>query len=132
YHFDFSLLKKWLEMCKRNGIQYIEIAHLFTQWGAEFAPKIIVKENGEYIRKFGWDIAADSELYKEFLAAFLPALTECLRENWDPDKVYFHISDEPNEGNVKTYKKAKEIAEPYLEGFHIIDALSDYSFYKNG
>lgn len=132
YHFDFSLLKKWLEMCKRNGIQYIEIAHLFTQWGAEFAPKIIVKENGEYIRKFGWDIAADSELYKEFLAAFLPALTEFLRENWDTEKIYFHISDEPNEGNVETYKKAKEIAEPYLEGFHIIDALSDYSFYKNG
>ncbi|MBS4220429.1 DUF4091 domain-containing protein [Bacillus sp. FJAT-49711] len=132
YDFDFTLLKKWLELCIRKGIKYIEIAHLFTQWGAEFTPKIMVLENGKLIKKFGWDVAADSTEYRLFLDSFLPELTEFLKANWNSDKIYFHISDEPNETNIATYSKAKEIAEPYLKEFKIIDALSDYSFYQNG
>ncbi|MBS4179363.1 DUF4091 domain-containing protein [Lederbergia citrea] len=132
YSFDFSLLKKWLEICKRNGIKYIEIAHLFTQWGAQFTPKIMVMENGDLVRKFGWDVAADSMEYRSFLDSFLPALTEFLKANWEAEKVYFHISDEPNESNIATYSKAKAIAEPHLKDFKIIDALSDYSFFQKG
>ncbi|MBS4197404.1 DUF4091 domain-containing protein [Lederbergia citri] len=132
YEFDFTLLKKWLDLCKRNGIKYIEIAHLFTQWGAEFTPKIMVREEGVLLRKFGWDVTADSTEYRLFLASFLPALTSFLKANWDSEKVYFHISDEPNESNIATYSQAKEIAEPYLKDFKIIDALSDFSFYQKG
>ncbi|MBS4198215.1 DUF4091 domain-containing protein [Bacillus sp. FJAT-49732] len=132
YEFDFSLLRKWLDICKRNGINYIEIAHLFTQWGAEFTPKIMVMEDGVLFRKFGWDVAADSKEYRLLLESFLPALTEFLKANWDSEKVYFHISDEPNESNIATYTKAKELAEPYLKDFKIIDALSDFSFYQKG
>ncbi|MCJ8008256.1 DUF4091 domain-containing protein [Lederbergia wuyishanensis] len=132
YSFDFSSLKKWLDICERNSIKYIEIAHLFTQWGAEFTPKIMVEEDGVLIRKFGWDVSADSNEYRLFLESFLPELTEFLKANWDAEKVYFHISDEPNNSNITTYAKAKELAEPYLKDFKIIDALSDYSFYQKG
>lgn len=132
YSFDFTKLKRWLELCKRYGIKYLEIAHLFTQWGAHATPKIIVKENGELIKKFGWHVSATSDEYKEFLAAFLPALTNFLKENWEQENVYFHISDEPNESMMETYTKAKEVAIPYLEGFKVIDALSDYTFYEKG
>ncbi|MEK3888617.1 DUF4091 domain-containing protein [Bacillus sp. FSL K6-3431] len=132
YIFDFTLLKKWLDICKRSNIKYIEIAHLFTQWGAEFTPKIMIMEDGKLIRKFGWDVHADSEDYRVFLHAFLPSLTTFLKENWEQENVYFHISDEPYEDYTETYSKAKEMAEPYLKGFTIIDALSNYSFYEKG
>ena len=34
YKFDWSRLKRWCDLCLRNGIKYLEIPHLFTQWGA--------------------------------------------------------------------------------------------------
>ncbi len=132
YDFDYSLLKKWLEICRRSNVKYIEIAHLFTQWGAEFTPKIMVMENGKLTQKFGWNVNADSEEYQVFLQAFLPSLTAFLKENWEQKNIYFHISDEPTENYFETYSKAKEIAEPYLKDFTIIDALSDYSFFEKG
>lgn len=33
YAFDFSRLKRWIQLCKKHGILYFEISHLFTQWG---------------------------------------------------------------------------------------------------
>ena len=48
---------------------------LYTQWGAEHCPKIMATVDGEYRRIFGWDTAATGEDYRNFLAAFLPALT---------------------------------------------------------
>ncbi|OAK67485.1 hypothetical protein ABB05_20355 [Lederbergia galactosidilytica] len=132
YIFDFSLLKRWLEICERHHIKYLEMAHLFTQWGAEFTPKIIVKEDGKLTKKFGWHVKADSEEYQEFLQAFLPELTSFLKENWEVDKVYFHISDEPGEAQLSMYAKAKEMVIPYLTEFSIVDALSDYDFYEKG
>ncbi|MCA5960560.1 hypothetical protein LC724_09105 [Blautia sp. RD014234] len=33
YLFDFTKLKRWCDICRRSGIENLEIAHLFTQWG---------------------------------------------------------------------------------------------------
>ena len=48
YSFNFDLLDRWVDMCDRIGIKYFEIAHLFTQWGAKHAPKIMATVNGGY------------------------------------------------------------------------------------
>lgn len=132
YAFDFSLLKRWVDMAKSYGIKYFEMAHLFTQWGAKFTPKIMAWENGEEKRIFGWDVSATDERYDCFLSQFLPALTEFLREEGIAENTYFHISDEPTSEMLEDYQKSKSIAEKYLDGFKIIDALSDYEFYKQG
>jgi hypothetical protein len=39
YHFGFSRLDRWVDMCGRIGIRNFEFSHLFTQWGAKHAPK---------------------------------------------------------------------------------------------
>ena len=31
YHFGFERLRRWVDMCKRCGVEYYEIAHLFSQ-----------------------------------------------------------------------------------------------------
>ena len=49
YSFDFTLLKRWIELCKKNNMKYFEISHLFSQWGLKYAPNIKVSENGEDI-----------------------------------------------------------------------------------
>ena len=133
YSFGFDKLDRWVRMCRECGIQYFEIAHLYTQWGAEHCPKIMATVDGEYRRIFGWDTAATGEDYRNFLAAFLPALTARLEAlGVDKKHAYFHVSDEPGEAHLPQYHACKEQIAPYLEGYTIMDALSDFDFYQKG
>lgn len=133
YSFGFEKLERWVEMCKRCGVKYFEMAHLFTQWGAKCTPKIVAKVNGEEKRIFGWDVSAVSEEYREFTGAYLPALTEKLKELGIDKVSRFHISDEPfGEENLKNYLAAKAVVAPYLKNFIIMDALSEFDYYKSG
>lgn len=132
YSFAFSKLEYFIDMCQRNGIIYFEMAHLFTQWGAKHAPKIMATVDGEYRRIFGWETDALSEEYKTFLSAFLPALTAFLRQKGLASSVYFHISDEPTEEHLEHYGAIKEFLKPLLGDFPTMDALSNYAFYEKG
>ena len=133
YRFDFSRLERWCALCRKYGIEYLEMPHLFTQWGAEATPKILVRANGQVEKRFGWHVPADSPAYREFLQDFLPALQEKLQElGYDRNHVCFHISDEPSEAHLESYAKAKRMTEGLLDGWMVIDALSDYAFYEKG
>ncbi len=133
YHFDFSLLERWCGLCRKYGIEYLEMPHLFTQWGAEATPKILVGVDGKTEKRFGWHVPADSPAYREFLREFLPALQEKLQKlGFDKGHVFFHISDEPSQEQLDSYERAKKVAEDLLEGWRVIDALSDYAFYESG
>ncbi len=137
YEFNFDKLKRWCDICKKCGIKYIEVAHFFTQWGAMATPKIIVSEldeNNNYVskKKFGWHVKASDKEYRKFLEAFIPSLIENLDNfGYPKDKLYFHISDEPNLKSLESYAIAKNQVKDLLKDCNIIDALSDYSFYEN-
>lgn len=131
YIFTFDKMKRWIDLCKACGIEYFEMSHLFSQWGAKYAPKVVATVNGKEEKIFGWHTPAVGE-YTKFLEKFLPQLTEKLRE-WNIAEVtYFHLSDEPREEHLESYKAAKESLGTMLEGFHTFDALSSYEFYKHG
>ena len=133
YSFDFSNLKKWIDICKAAGVEYYEMAHLFTQWGAEFTPKIMAVENGELKRIFGWDVRAESDEYKNFTAQLLPQLVSFLKEEKIAGKTVFHISDEPHgQAHMEQYKKAKGVVYEHIKDFKIMDALSEYKLYEEG
>lgn len=132
YTFDFTLFEKWVAMCKRQGVQYFEISHLFSQWGAAYAPKVMAMVKGEEKQIFGWNDSATGEKYTRFLQAFLPALTNKLEELNINKRCLFHISDEPSKEHLHQYKAAREIVEPYLKDYLIIDALSDIDLYRQG
>lgn len=132
YTFDFRNLDRWISLCKRCGIQYFEHSHLFTQWGAKHAPKIIVCENGEYRRLFGWDTDAGSEAYRGFLGQYLKALREHLVARHDYERFYFHISDEPRTEHLESYAKARAIVRESLGEKPVFDALSELDFYEQG
>lgn len=132
YSFGFDKFIRWVKLAQKCGIKYFEISHLFSQWGAKYTPKIMAEVNGAQKRIFGWETLADSTEYAEFLRAFLPELIKIIHSLGIEKSTYFHISDEPNEEQIESYSKAKSIVAPLLEGFTIIDALSDYSFYESG
>lgn len=130
YSFDFSLLERWVEMCRRCGITCFEMAHLFTQWGAHCAPKVLATvEDGSLQRIFGWDTPAVGA-YTTFLHQYLPALQAWLRARGLLEHTYFHVSDEPKTADLDSYAAAYHSVEPLLEGMNVIDALSDYAFYE--
>ncbi len=132
YKFDFSLLKRWIDLCRKNGIKYYEISHLFSQWGLKYSPNIYIYENGKGSYMFGWNVDANDLSYKAFLEQMIPALLSFLKSESIDKNCYFHISDEPNEEHIEQYRYAKEVLSPLLEGYKTFDALSSIDFYKNG
>ena len=132
YSFGFDKFIRWVRLALDCGIKYIEISHLFSQWGAEYAPKIIADVDGDEKQIFGWHTKADSAEYRAFLNAFIPELIKVIHSLGIEERTFFHISDEPNAEQAPSYQRAKEIVAPLLEGFTIIDALSDYVYYENG
>lgn len=132
YRFDMSKARRWIAMCKRCGVEYYEVAHLFTQWGCQHAPKIIAKVNGQEQRIFGWETDSQSEEYRHFLEAYLPALDELFKEEGVQKRVVWHISDEPSEANLPYYLAGKELVQRVLPHAVIMDALEDVQFYTRG
>ena len=132
YTFNFDKFRRWVKLALACGIKYFEISHLFSQWGAFAAPKVMADVDGEYKRIFGWETEAAGEEYSGFLHTFLPELITVIRELGIENVTYFHVSDEPSEEQIDSYTKAKDVIVDLLKDFPMIDALSDYEFYENG
>ena len=132
YVFGFDKLDRWISIALSCGIKYFEMSHLFTQWGASHAPKIMSCSGKEVKRIFGWDTDASGEDYRSFLHAFLSELKVFLTERGLKDKCYFHVSDEPSLLHIGSYSAASGIIRDDLKEYKIIDALSDIEFYRNG
>ncbi|MBE6643152.1 MAG: DUF4091 domain-containing protein [Ruminococcaceae bacterium] len=132
YSFDFSMMKRYIDEAREAGIKYFEHSHLFTQWGAAHAPKIIAEVDGETKRIFGWDTEAAGKEYNEFLRQYIPQMFEFLKGEGLDKTTLFHFSDEPAEDNFDSYKKSVESVKDMFEGYTVGDALSMYAFYETG
>ncbi len=161
YRFGFEKLDKYLALAQENGITWFEHSHLFTQWGAKYAPKVMATVNGgdapagnigvcsatqesnptmghttvngEYKRIFGWETDGTGDEYADFLRQYLDALIPHLKDLGVDRNFYYHISDEPWTGQqLENYRRAKEIVADKLAGYHFFEALSHYEFYEQG
>ncbi|OPA80501.1 hypothetical protein BVG16_07175 [Paenibacillus selenitireducens] len=132
YQFGFDKLTRWVSMCQRVGMKYFEFSHLFTQWGAKHAPKIIVTVDGVERQQFGWETDASSEAYRGFLDQLLPRLAQYLKEHGLEELSWFHISDEPGQEHLESYRAASEMIRKHLADYPIMDALSDIQMYEQG
>lgn len=132
WSFGFDKLDRWVEIARRVGVEYFEMAHLFTQWGAKYAPKIMATVDGVYKQVFGWDTDGVGEEYASFLRAYVPAVCDRMRTLGLLDRCFFHVSDEPHIDHLEGYLKAKSILKPLIGDCPIIDALSNYEFYTSG
>lgn len=132
YTFGFEKFRRFVTLCEKLGAKKFEISHLFTQWGAYHAPKVMANVGGEYTKIFGWETDAAGEEYVAFLRAFLSALLEEAKALGIDKKLIFHISDEPNIKHLEQYKLVKSKIFDILAGYPVYDALSDFDFYEKG
>ena len=130
WRFNFEKVLRFMQTAEVCGMKYFEMSHLFSQWGAEHPPKIIAQENGRYKQVLGWDDDSLGEKYLNFLDVFLTELSFFLKKHlYLENRVVFHISDEPNAGNIERYLQIRGFVKKRLGNYKIIDALSDFDFY---
>lgn len=132
YSFIFDKVKRFIDICLESGIEYFEMAHLFTQWGANAAPKVMAYTEGKLKKIFGWETDSEGEEYMDFLSFYLPALIKKLDEWGLNGKVFFHLSDEPDENCIEKYSRLRKRIAPFLGEYPILDAVSRYSFVERG
>ena len=132
WSFSYDNLDRWCDMALRCGVEYFEISHLFTQWGARHAPKIMADVDGKLNRVFGWDTDAAGEEYVNFLREFLADLLRHMKSRGLDKRCIFHISDEPSEENFESYRAASESVRDILSDYIVADAVSNVEYYKSG
>lgn len=132
YRFDLSRLERYLDLGIACGAERFAMSHFFTQWGAKFTPKIVVREGAREVKRFGWHVKATDPAYREFLAALMPELLALLRRKGLEKRCFFSISDEPHLEQVDDYRAAVEVVKPLLEGFPTLEALSSFEFFQKG
>ena len=132
YEFDFSLMERYIKLCFKAGMTHFEHSHLFSQWGARSAPKIMATVNGEYKQIFGWDTDSRSKEYGDFLRAYLRVLLPFLENVGVGKNILFHISDEPMEKHIEYYNNANDVVKNEIKGYMSGDALAHYQYYENG
>lgn len=132
YSFDFKNLDRWVDLCKEIGFKYFEISHFYDQHHAKNSAKVYGTKDGEYGLLFGWETLALDPEYTRFLRALISAFVEHMKSRGDDKLCYYHISDEPNLECLEHYTAVKEAISDLLEGYRIMDALSDVDFYSRG
>lgn len=133
YTFGFERFEKWVALAKKCGGKYFEMSHLFTQWGAFHAPKILCEcEDGKVRKIFGWETDSHGAEYEHFLSQLFPALNKELISLGIDKCTFFHISDEPSLEHLESYKACRRIVEKYLGSYKILDAMGKTEFYTEG
>lgn len=132
YSFDFTKLKRWISIFKKYNGDYLAVSHLFSQWGAKFAPRIIAKVNGKNKEIFGWKTPNSDPEYKKFLDVCLPEFIKVIKEEGIKDKVYFHLSDEPHLDTLSSYMTSKNVVNDLIKDFKIVEACSDPEIHLSG
>ena len=132
WSFSFDLLDRWCDMALGAGVEYFEISHLFTQWGAYHAPKVVAEVDGEIKKVFGWETDAAGEEYVTFIREFLTEFLAHMKKRGLDKRCIFHVSDEPSESQIESYLSATRAVSDILADYVVADALSDVRYYTEG
>lgn len=132
YTFGFDKVDRWVDMCDRLGIEYLEISHFFDQHRAAHSAKVYANVDGENKQIFTWDTLSDDPEYVRFLREMVSAFVGHMKKRGDDKRCWYHISDEPYLDYIDHYTKIKNSIADIVEDYPIMDALSDYDFYKTG
>ena len=84
YQFDFSEVKRFIEMGKRSGMEYFEFPHLWLYWGVKNPIHIYKHEGDKWELLWPTEADATTGVFRGFLEQYLPALRHFLDEEGLP------------------------------------------------
>ena len=133
YAFDFGDVKRWTELGRASGAQYFEWTHLFSQWGVKHALRIYRHNADRESLLWPPETPATSEVYRSFLAQFLPAFYAFLRSEGLLERSFFHLSDEPHgDEHLAAYRRARAMLKELAPWMKVMDAMSDIRYGREG
>jgi hypothetical protein len=121
-------VKRYIDLAKRKGIRNFEWAHLFTQWGCRYAPRVYLGHGENETLLWDPETPGDSETYRSFLSELLPEWKAFLRRESLQDRSFFHVSDEPSPKDVESYRRARIMLQGLAPWMKTMDAVSDLVF----
>lgn len=129
YEFDFSHVRRWVNIALKHGAGYLEFSHFFTPApnSAQY-PQHIFEGDSKNLGPLLWprDISATSDTYRKFLQQFLPKFKEFLIEEKILNKSFFHCADEPDgDVQIANYRKARALLQEIAPWMKVMDAMSD-------
>jgi hypothetical protein len=126
-HFDFSNYDRWVGIFEKTGamarIETGFIAHFET--GDWDDTKIVLKDFDVKEETTG---AVTKMKGEEYLPQFLPAFERHLKEKGWLEKTMFHISDEPCNHNVVSWREASDFVHRHAPSLRRIDAIEGTYF----
>ena len=131
YEFDFSDVRRWIQLAKKHGAHFVEWTHFFTPAPTSGKYPQRIFERWETIGKLLWapEISAVSDTYRRFLEQFLPAFKQVLIEEEMLHRSLFHCADEPDGPvQVADYRQARALLNELAPWMKVIDAMSDPVF----
>lgn len=133
YDFDWSLVRRWIDVARSHGIRYFEWSHLATQWGAQHAIRIYEGHGAGERLLWEPDMGATSAVYRAFLSQLLPELEQFLRDEGILEQSFFHLSDEPHgSAHLASYRAAREMLRELAPWMRVMDALTEIDFAREG
>ncbi|HEY3457388.1 MAG TPA: DUF4091 domain-containing protein [Bryobacteraceae bacterium] len=134
YEFDWTPVARFVELAKRNGIEYFEFPHLWLYWEIKYPIHVYQREGDHWNLLWPADAPATTGPFRVFLEQFLPGLHKFLTEQNLLEHSFFHVSDEPRGEAIENYRKAHALLTdlaPWTRG-KVLDALSDIRYGKEG
>lgn len=129
YVFDWTLVERFIKMCKEIGYTKFEWTTLWVYWGVEHPTRVYKKVNGKHELLWDPNISAFSEIYLNFLRQFLPQFHSFLLKQDVLKGSYFHLSDEPDARHIANYRQAKQVLNELAPWMHpLMDALSNIKY----
>lgn len=133
YEFDFTDVKRWVDIGKESGAQYFEWTHWFWQWGVKYALRVYRSNVDPESLLWPHETSATSDVYREFLSQFLPQFKAFLEQEGILANSFFHVSDEPHgDEHLANYRSARLMLRELAPWMKVMDALSEVSYGKEG
>ncbi|MDF2684228.1 MAG: hypothetical protein K0R47_5418 [Brevibacillus sp.] len=132
YEFDFSRVRKMVEISKEIGFEFFEWTHFWAYShnieraaSAGNPTNIYTERDGKMELLFPPDLDGTGEVFANYMSQFLPAFKQFLEEEGILENSLFHICDEPRDlpEDIESYKRARKLLETIDPSIKVMDAV---------
>jgi len=136
YQFDWSRVKRFVDMAKQAGFKQFEWSHFWSykvepsKSSVDTPQRLYKWVNGKAQLLWPRDTDATGQVYRGFLGQFLPEFHKFLQTEGLLERSYFHLSDEPggDPKDLANYRKARELLKELAPWIQVMDAMSDIRY----
>jgi hypothetical protein len=136
YEFDWSRVKRFVDMAKKAGFNKFEWSHF---WQYKVDPSTTSVDTPQRLYKWVdgkpqllWpkNTEATGPIFRNFLTQFLPEFEAFLNREGVLQSSFFHLSDEPggDPKDLEAYRKARELLKELAPWMKVMDAMSDIRY----